>query len=411
MRSFHEGGLVNIEVTDDGAGFDIGRLKVEAVRRGLFTAEQVEALSDREASSLVFLPGLTTAKEVTSLSGRGVGMDVVKTNIERIGGTIEIHSERGRGTTFRIKIPLTLAIVAAQLVGAGSFRFAIPQVNVLEVIRLDPTDSSHRIEVIHRTHVYRLRGKLLPLLFLEEMLELDVQPSDDLERSVNIVVVNAHDRVFGLVVDTLLDTQEIVVKPLAEEIARLDTYAGATIMGDGSVVLILDVIGLGRRGGLLDQLQDFRMKLPLQKTPPAPAREATLLLAAGGRRYAMPLTHVLRLETFAADAVEFSGPTAMVQHHGMLLPLTSLASLLNDSESGMVTPRKVWPVVVIEQGASRVGLVVDAIVDVVHEDSTLEHRNLRAGIAGSAVIRGRLTDVLDVSTLLRAAASTSEVAP
>ena len=248
LRAYHEGGQVNIEIADDGAGIDVARLKRKALENGLLRPEQAEKLSDREALSLIFLPGFSTAKTVTNFSGRGVGMDVVKSHIEKIGGVVDVFSRLGEGATVKIRIPLTLAIIPGLVITSGGERFVIPQVSLLELIRLEADQSGKHIEYVHGTPVYRRRGNLLPIAYLNQVLGLKTA---DHAEAVSMVVLQAEDRQFGLVVDGINDTQEIVVKPLGKQLKGLTLYAGATIMGDGRVALILDVLGIGQRSGVL----------------------------------------------------------------------------------------------------------------------------------------------------------------
>ena len=248
LRAYHEGGQVNIEIADDGAGIDVTRLKRKALDNGLLRPEQAEKLSDREALTLIFLPGFSTAKTVTNFSGRGVGMDVVKSHIEKIGGVVDVFSRLGEGTTVKIRIPLTLAIIPGLVITSGGERFVIPQVSLLELIRLEVDQSGKHIEYVHGTPVYRRRGSLLPIAYLNQVLGLKAA---DQTEALSMVVLQAEDRQFGLVVDGINDTQEIVVKPLGKQLKGLTLYAGATIMGDGRVALILDVLGIGQRSGVL----------------------------------------------------------------------------------------------------------------------------------------------------------------
>jgi two-component system chemotaxis sensor kinase CheA len=242
LRAFHEGGQVNIEISDDGAGLDVDRIRKKAVERGMITAESAARMQDRDIFNLIFLAGLSSAEKVTNVSGRGVGMDVVKTNVEKIGGTVDVQSAPGRGTTVRVRIPLTLAIIPALIVTCGENRFAIPQVALLELVSLDGRETSGGIETVHGAPVCRLRGRLLPLVYLSRELQLaEMRVSSEV---VNVVVLRADDRQFGLVVDGIHDTEEIVVKPLRKQLKSIKTFAGASIMGDGRVALILDVMGL-----------------------------------------------------------------------------------------------------------------------------------------------------------------------
>jgi two-component system chemotaxis sensor kinase CheA len=254
MRAYHEGGQVIIEISDDGGGLDLERVKQKAVQKMLISAEQVSILTDHQAIQLVFMPGFSTAEKITNVSGRGVGMDVVKTNIEKIGGMVDMQTVRGAGTTLKIKIPLTLAIIPALIVTSGGERFAIPQVSLLELVRLEKSQEDAQIEYIHGAPIYRLRGQLLPLVYLNKQLKLDDSRPGveaDAQEETNIVVLQADGHPFGLVVDKINDTQEIVVKPLGKQLKGVICFAGATIMGDGKVALILDVLGLAQQSNVV----------------------------------------------------------------------------------------------------------------------------------------------------------------
>jgi two-component system chemotaxis sensor kinase CheA len=243
LRALHEGGQVTIEIADDGAGIDAERIRKNAVERGAITAEQAARMSASESLNLIFLPGVSTAERVTNVSGRGVGMDVVRTNIERVGGSVEIQTRLGEGTTFKVRVPLTLAIMPAVIIRSAGKCFAIPQVNLVELVRLESRQAG--IEMVHGTSVYRLRGRLLPLVHLNRELRLDPEDNDGVAPTgpVNIAVLQVDNRRFGLVVDEVHDAEEIVVKPLSKHLKGIRAYAGATIMGDGKLALILDVPG------------------------------------------------------------------------------------------------------------------------------------------------------------------------
>lgn len=306
LRAFHEGGHVNIEISDDGAGIDPKRLKEKAVQKGLLRPEQADRMGDREAVNLVFLPGLSTAEKVTNISGRGVGMDVVKTNIERIGGGVDVVSRMGEGTTVKIKIPLTLAIIPGLVVNCGRERFVIPQVSLQELLRLEGTSGRTQIEMIHVTPVYRRRGTLLPIAYLDALLGLP--GSNSAADVVNVVVLQADGREFGLVVDRIDDTQEIVVKPLGKQLKGLSAYAGATIMGDGRVALILDVHGLAELSGVLNVAQDASRAQVEHHEHAATGRQNYLVFRAGAfERLAVPLSLVARLEEFPLERIEHAG--------------------------------------------------------------------------------------------------------
>ncbi len=400
LRAFHESGQVNIEIIDDGGGINVDRVREKGVEKGLITAEQAATMSDREATNLILLPGFSTAAKVTNVSGRGVGMDVVKTNIERISGTLEIHSVPGQGTTLRIKIPLTLAIVPALVVQAAGGQYAIPQVSLLELVRLEASRVTSEIEFIHDAPVYRLRGNLLPLIYLDEQLGLRARRArKEHNQTVNIVVLQAEDRQFGLVVDAVTDTQEIVVKPLGQHLKGIAAYAGATIMGDGSVALILDVPGIARRGAVLSELHDpaLRGGCGNQTSDSNRTTEPLLVVDPGnGSPIAVRLSAVARLEEFKRSDIERSGHTEVVQYRGHIMPLIHLQSsgygMDAGGESGRVS------VVVFTTGNQSVGIVVGRVIDIVQHVLTDDSDGL---LPGSHVISGRVTELLDLEDFVR----------
>ncbi|QGG94756.1 chemotaxis protein CheA [Actinomarinicola tropica] len=404
LRAFHEGGQVIIEIADDGAGIDVTRVGAKAVERGLITPDALDSMSQRELVNLIFLPGFSTAEVVTNVSGRGVGMDVVKTNIERIGGTLDVTTERGQGSTFRIKIPLTLAIIPALVVGCGEERFAIPQVSLLELVRIDGARLGTEIEWIHGAPVHRLRGRLLPVVDLATELQLGGVPLAE-RPAVNMVVLQADGRRFGLVVDEITDTQEIVVKPLGTQVSELGVFAGATTMGDGRVALILDVLGLAQRAHIVtegaDGLSDAVDELG---TDVAAERDTVLVVdVGGGHRAAVALSTVARLEQLACRDVESSSQGPVVQYRGELLPLVPLAAA-----AGIGTPTPIargeeglLEVVVCSGPGGQIGLVVDRIVDIVEENISASRTGDAAnGATFVAVVGGQVTDVVDVDALV-----------
>lgn len=408
LRAFHEGGQVNIEVSDDGAGLNIERIRQKALERGLISAQHASRMSDREIFNLIFLPGFSTADKVTNVSGRGVGMDVVKTNVEKIGGTVDIQSTAGKGTTVRIKIPLTLAIIPALMVAAGGERFAIPQVSLLELVRMDAGEVGKGIEMVHGSPVYRLRGRLLPLVYLNRELQIRRPASADAESSAaNIVVVQADGHEFGLVVDEITDTEEIVVKPLGQQLKGITAYSGATIMGDGRVALILDILGLAQRAQVVSArdsaLAEKEQQKACAKTEIASGNQTLLVVQCGGQgRMAIPLSLVARLEEFPVSAVEMTGAQEVMQYRGDIMPLLRLSRVINGetSSSPSHTDDRLQVVVYSEAGRS-VGLVVDRIVDIVSEKLIVQSPAGRRGILGSSVIQKRVTDLLDVPTVVR----------
>jgi two-component system chemotaxis sensor kinase CheA len=413
LRAFHEGGQVNIEIADDGAGMDVQILKTRAVQKGLIRPEQAERLTDREALAFIFLPGFSTAAKVTSVSGRGVGMDVVKTNIEKIGGVVELVSRLGEGTTLKLKIPLTLAIIPGLVVtlqerrsvprelSGGGIRYVIPQVSLLELIRLEGESGKRQIERIHDTPFYRRRGSLLPLVYLADVLQLGGRLESNV---VNIVVLQAEDRQFGLVVDGISDTQEIVVKPLGKQLKGLKCYAGATIMGDGRVALILDVSGVAQLSGVVRESRDKSTVEAQRQDHSGNERQAFLLFRAGSfERLAVPLSLVARLEEISLSKIEHAGGKRVVQYRERILPLASLAPILEpgaEDTAGLQDPAQV---VVFSNGDRSIGILVDQILDIVEDQVTVRQTATRAGLLGSAVVGKKVTDLLDLHAVIQAA--------
>ena len=432
LRAFHEGGQVNIEISDDGAGLDQARIRNKAVQKGLISADQAGRLTDHEIVNLVFQPGFSTAEKVTNVSGRGVGMDVVKTHIEKIGGTVDLQSKAGQGVTVRMKIPLTLAIIPALIVTSAGERYAVPQVNLLELVGLEGEQARKGIETIHGVPVYRLRGRLLPLVHLKSTLqtteevkketrrESSPEPAAQLDSAaatairpgrVNIVVLEANGRHFGLVVDEINDTEEIVVKPLGKHLKHITVYSGATIMGDGKVALILDVIGLAQRASLLGEGRERILGEEVEATAEGANGKQQLVLFTGpaDSRMAVPLNLLARLENIPGTQVERSGNQWVTQYRGQILPLIRVSHALEerrhrpsaDDVLSLPTTAQLQ-VLVLENEHQSFGLVVNQILDIV--ESTLQPQSpaTRAGVLHSSVIAERVTELLDVPALLRA---------
>jgi two-component system chemotaxis sensor kinase CheA len=431
LHAFHEGGKVIIEIADDGAGIDPQRVREKAIRSKAVSAEDAARMSERELLNLIFLPGFSTADRVTQFSGRGVGMDVVRTNIEKIGGMVDVESRLGRGTTVKMKIPLTLAIIPALTVATGRERFCIPQVNLLELVRLEAEQAQRGIEQIHGAPVYRLRGNLLPLVYLDERLQIDSSRRDG---EINIVVLQADDRQFGLVVDAIHDTEEIVVKPLQKQLKGVAAFAGATIMGDGRVALILDVVGLAQMANVVSGARGRALteKAPAAGEESAADRQSLLLFATtDGRRMAVPLAQVARLEEFPRSSLEHVGACDVVQYRGEILPLLDVARELRrlargdrshgrPNATGHARPPgrpaggatcDTLPVVVCAGGGRRVGLMVASILDIVEEEVVTRSATNRPGVLFTAVVQGRVTEFLDVSGILGSTAPLSHREP
>lgn len=410
LKAYHEGGQVNIEISDDGGGINFEKVKQKALERGLITPEQAARMSDREITSLIFLPGFSTAEKVTNVSGRGVGMDVVKTNIEKIGGTIDLQSKAGQGSTFKLKIPLTLAIIPALTVTSGGDRYAIPQVSLVELVRLEGAEAGRSIEMIHGAPVYRLRGHLLPIVYLNRELQVEHDSAgrgvsqsvlaDAMDGALNIVVLQADDRQFGLVVDDINDTQEIVVKPLGKQMKGLAVFAGATIMGDGKVALILDVLGIAQHARVITETRDHVGGEKIVQVEEQDVEKRTLLLFRSGEqgRMAVPLSEVARLEEFSAAKIERAGDQEVVQYRGQIMPLVRLSQTLGLASGEERDPLQV--VVYSYQGRS-IGFIVDRILDIVEETVTVRGRSNRQGILGSAVVQEQVMDLVDVPGVIR----------
>jgi two-component system, chemotaxis family, sensor kinase CheA len=409
LRAFHESGQVNIEVADDGAGLNLERIRSKAVERGLIAAQQAARMPDRDIFHLIFLPGFSTAEKVTNVSGRGVGMDVVRTNLEKIGGTVDLQSTAGKGTTVRIKIPLTLAIIPALIATCGEQRFAIPQVSLSELLRLDSAQNAPGIELVHGAPVYRLRGRLLPLLYLGRELGIETKTANGSGRAgaINIVVLRAESRQFGLIVDEITDTEEIVVKPLARQLKGINAYSGATIMGDGRVALILDVAGLAQRANVIAEAHESAHDGGRSEVSAEVVQDDhALLLAENGLegRVAIPLSIVARLEEFPKTVVERAGTQEVMQYRGQIIPLVRLSEIIaSSSDAEMVDSTGSIQVVIYAEGKHTVGLIVDRIVDIVEDRAVVESLTPRAGVVGSFVTQNHVTDLLDVPAIVRAA--------
>jgi two-component system chemotaxis sensor kinase CheA len=370
-------------------------------------------MTEREIYNLIFLPGFSTAEKITNVSGRGVGMDVVKTNVERIGGTVDVQSSRGKGTTVRVKIPLTLAIIPALVVTCCGERYAIPQVSLLELVRLEADKVSTGIELVHGAPVYRLRGQLLPLVYLSRELKLEVDPNraKQSDGAVNIVVLQADERQFGLVVDHINDTEEIVVKPLRKQLKTVKTFAGSSIMGDGKVALILDVLGLAQRASVITETRERAMSEKIAESVNQEEKQTFLLFAGpGDSRMAIPLSTLARLEEFPVAQVEMSGSQWVTQYRGQILPLIRLNVVLEErrnklralqapptADSGPIQ------VLVLNHEGRAFGLVVEKILDIIEDPADVRSPATRAAVLYSVLIGNRVTELLDIPAILRGA--------
>jgi two-component system, chemotaxis family, sensor kinase CheA len=390
LSAYHQGGHIIIEIADDGKGLDVQRIKKKAIENGLVSESDAERLSDAQIAKFIFAPGFSTAAKVTNVSGRGVGMDVVKTNIDQIGGTVDLTTVHGKGTTFTIKIPLTLAIVSALIVEAAGDRFAIPQLAVVELVRASAR-SEHRIEQIKDTPVLRLRNKLLPLITLKGLLGIDDTPPGD---DGFVVVTHVGNRVFGIVVDAVFHTEEIVVKPMSSKLRHIPMFSGNTILGDGSVIMIVDPNGIASAFGGAAGEEEADAASDEARGSAAELTAMLLFRAGGATQKAVPLSLVTRLEEIDAAKIESANGRDLVQYRGSLMPLVRVAGHSERKTSGAV------PMLVFSDSGRSMGLVVDQIVDIVEERLSIEIGSDVAGVLGTAVIKGKATEIVDVAHYL-----------
>jgi two-component system, chemotaxis family, sensor kinase CheA len=391
LRAFHEGGHIIIEIADDGRGLPLEKIKKKLISNGLATEEEVARMSPQQIQQYIFHAGFSTADKVTSVSGRGVGMDVVRTNIEKIGGAIEMKSVEGKGSTFSIKIPLTLAIVSSLIVAVGEERFAIPQLAVRELV-LVSQKSANRIEMIKDTPVFRLREKLLPLVSLNTLLKLG--KSDDTAEGYDhkyIIVTQVGGYTFGLIVDQVFDTEEIVVKPVAKILKDLALFSGNTILGDGSVIMILDPGGIAKITGE-NKISDESESVHKDKSILSSDTKTSLLLFTAGSDApkAVPLSLISRLENIDLNSIERSGDQMLVQYRGTLMPLIPFNDNVHVGKDGQK------PLLVFSDRGKSVGIIVDSIIDIREEVINIQMTTNKSGLSGSAIIGGKATEIIEV---------------
>ncbi|HUY86155.1 MAG TPA: chemotaxis protein CheW [Acidimicrobiales bacterium] len=401
VRAYHEGGQVILEAVDDGHGIDLGKIGAKAIELGLITPEQLENMSARDITDFIFAPGFSTAETITNVSGRGVGMDVVRSNIESIGGSVDVISRPGKGTTFKIKIPLTLAIIPALLIGCRDQKFAIPQPNLIEMLHIGTQASPAVVERIGDATVCRLRGHLLPLVRLDELFGYSME-EQVLDGAATVAVLQADDMKFGLVFDEVFETQEIVVKPLGSLVKQIDAFAGATILGDGTVALIADVVGLASLAGIAEtssRLSESGHEIS-DESEEEKERSAFVILRVGeNRTVAIPVEQIARLEEIPSENVEKSGEIDVVQYRGNLMRLVRLHEVLGILGHSVV-PDASLKVVVHESDHGPIGFVVAEMVDVLEDVVDLMDVDSGYGLAGAVVLHGRVTDVLDLETAI-----------
>jgi two-component system, chemotaxis family, sensor kinase CheA len=395
LNAYHEGGHIVIEVSDDGGGLSTARIRDKAIKNGVVTFENAWILSDQQIHRFIFAPGFSTAEAVTSLSGRGVGMDVVRTNIELIGGTIDLQSTEGRGTKFFIKIPLTLAIVSALVVGSMGQRFAIPQLSIVELVGAGAA-SEHQIETINAARILRLRDRLLPLVDLSQVLGVESTHGSDCGRPASFVVVMQQaSHLFGVIVDEVFDTEEIVVKPLSSALSDVHNFSGATILGDGSVIMIIDPVSIfqnvGAREEVVEEFGETAAKLPTGRSDTTPM---VVFHAGGEQPKAVPLSLVTRLEDLDAATFEHADGKILVQYRGDLMTIVAADPNMTISTIGR------QPILVFTNNGQAAGIAVDQIIDIVEEKLDVEMSTDRPGMMGIAVLKGKATEILDIGHFL-----------
>jgi two-component system chemotaxis sensor kinase CheA len=391
LSAWHQGGHIIIEISDNGRGLDLAGIRAKAVENGLASDADLAAKSESEICNFIFMPGFSTAAHVTNISGRGVGMDVVRSNIEQIGGTVDLKSAAGLGATFTIKIPLTLAIVPSLIVEAGGERFAIPQLSVLELVRAD-NGGEHRIERIKDAPVLRLRNRLLPLIRLKEVLCLGECDNE----AGFVVVMQAGNQVFGAVVDGVFHTEEIVIKPMSSKLRHIPAFSGTTILGDGSVIMIIDPNGVAQALGrvVTAGYADRPEKESHEEDSEADTVSLLVFRAGSQQPKAVPLSLVTRLEEIDCRKIEVSDGRHLVQYRNQLMPLLPIDSETHLRKEGA------QPILVFSDRGRSLGLVVDEIIDIVESRLDIEVASDRPGLLGFAVIKGATTEIIDVGHFL-----------
>lgn len=391
LSAYHEGGHIIIQIADDGRGLNTERIRAKALALGMVSEAELRKLSESQIHKFIFTPGFSTADKVTSISGRGVGMDVVRNNIDQIGGTIDVKSVGGVGLSFTLKIPLTLAIVSALIVEAGGEQFAIPQMAVVELVRVRASGDS-RIERLKDTMVLRLRNKLVPLARLTALLGIEEEKQT---QGRFIVVTQVGKQTFGVVVDGVFHTEEIVVKPMSSKLRHIPMFSGNTILGDGSVIMIIDPNGVAQAlGSTVANHLAVEDKSDARPEDETLATSLLVFRAGSPRPMAVPLALVTRLEEIDARSIELSNGRHMVQYRGQLMPLVSMSDAVRVKGEGS------QPLLVFSDGTRSMALVVDEIVDIVEEHLDIQVASETPGVLGSAIVKGQATEIIDIGHFL-----------
>ncbi len=401
LRAFHENGMVVIEIADDGAGIDIPLVRQKAIQLGLVTAERAAKLTEREIIDFIYLPGFSTKAEITNLSGRGVGMDVVRTNIHEIGGTVDIATS-AQGTRLRLSIPLTLAIMPAVFVRCKQYSYAIPQVNVIEMLRYEPREGVPGVEDFYGVPVFRLRDKLIPLVFLNYELKVDdVLPPVD--QTLNIVIVQAAGIRFGLVVDEVLYMQEVVVKSVGPLLKGTPVYSGSTILGDGRVALIFDINAIAVRSGIIAKLADNQFEQDISAALGANNESQQMLLfdLLGLERMVIPLEMVDRLEMISASRIDRRGNEAVMLYGNKIMRLISLAHYVEGATQKSLYGDETVPVIVHYHHGQPVGFIVKKVHNIVNVPTQVVMVSPpQRGIMGSVIVNDSVMSILNVQDVL-----------
>ncbi|MDR3470106.1 MAG: chemotaxis protein CheW, partial [Devosia sp.] len=384
-----------VEVSDDGAGISVDKIRSKAVERGLIASARAAQVSERELLQLVFLPGFSTAAQVTNVSGRGVGMDVVRTNVEKIGGKVEIDSRMGKGTTLRLRIPLTLAIIPALIVRSLNQSFALPQAALSELVHVPPEQAASAIEWIDDAPLYRLRGRLLPLVFLDRLLMPGRECKLAADRDSFIAVLDADGRRFGLIVDSLADPEEIVVKPLSAVLKDIGLYSGATVLGNADLALILDPGSIAVRASVAMSNRNESSRAAEEEGETGDAKMDYLLVEAAGRQSAVPLADVLRIEQLPLSRIEFIGCRPILNFEGQLLPVEDSGGILAGAQGN---PDAQIIVVVCHEGNRQVGIAVSHVLDVAAGGSLFEAGAGRR-TDGVTLLKNRVTGVVNLGAV------------
>lgn len=399
LRAYHQAGKVRIDIGDDGGGIIPERIKKKAIEKGVITAEQAFRMSDRDATRLIFHPGFSTAEQVTDVSGRGVGMDVVRTNIEKLGGTVDIESTAGKGTTIQITLPLTLAIIPSLIIQSGSDRFAIPQVNISELVRLRRDEMAKRIDRVKSAEVLRLRGSLLPLVRLRNVLCAGSRGSEradaETHLTCHVIVVESGQQRFGIVVDALHDSEEIVVKPLGRHIKNVPCLSGATILGDGHVALILDVAGIASFEGI-GNVHDADAGLPTAETAYGEDDSQSVLLFTNHPQdhFAVSMDIVARIERVQTEQIDSVGGQELLQYRNASIPLLRLENTINARPA--VAEGWVY-VIVFDVNGKEFGLVAPKLEDICRVPTDVDVVTFQEpGVQGSLIISERTTRLIDL---------------